>query len=184
MRTARTPAPKTHTHMRRRSLALCALMALAGCGGGFANSIANPLNWFGNSRSQAIDPRAASNPLIPQRGLGLTRRPVLPYAGQPVSQITALRVERVPGGALVQASGVTDVIGHYDVRLEPENDGVPVKGVLTYTMRSVRPAETVGVGGAAARKVTAAVPLTDQDLEGVRQITVRGATNQRTSRRR
>ncbi|MEM9579696.1 MAG: hypothetical protein AAF891_03350 [Pseudomonadota bacterium] len=182
MRNIRPPA-LTHrgrTANARTALALCSLLALTGCGG-LANSVVNPMNWFGNSRSQAVDPRAATNPLIPPPRLG--RRPVLPYAGQPVSQITDLKIERVPGGALVRVTGLTDVIGYYDVRLEEENEGLPVKGVLSYTLKAVRPAQTVGVGGAAARQVTAATSLTEQELEGVRQITVRGASNQRSSRR-
>jgi len=174
MRITRTPA--------RLSFALCSCLALAACGGGLANSMVNPMNWFGNSRSQAVDPRAASNPLIPPPRLGT--RPKAVYAGQPVDQITGLRIERLPGGAVVRVTGVTDVIGYYDVRLEPEADGKPVKGVLAYTLKAVRPEQTVGVGGAAARTITAAVSVTDQDLEGVRQITVRGARNQQTTRRR
>jgi len=174
MRTLRTPA--------RLSLALCGCLVLSACGGGLSNSWVNPVNWFGNSRSEAIDPRRATNPLIPPPRL--TERPKPVYAGQPVDQITDLRVERLPGGAVVRVTGVTDVIGYFDVRLEPDNaQGDPVDGVLGYTLRAVRPARTVGVGGAAARTVNAAVSLTDQQLSGVRQIIVRGARNQRTTRR-
>lgn len=174
MRAIRTPA--------RLSLALCGCLVLTACGGGLANSWVNPMTWFGNSRSEAVDPRSASNPLIPAPRLG--QRPKAVYAGRPVDQISELRIERLPGGAVIRVAGVTDVIGYYDVRLEPENEGNPVKGVLSYTLSAVRPERTVGVGGPAARTVNAAVSVTDQDLEGVRQITVRGARNQRTTRRR
>lgn len=179
MRIIRTPARFSSV---RLPLTLCACLALSACGGGLANSVVNPMNWFGNSRSEAVDPRRATNPLIPPPRLG--SRPKAIYAGQPVDQITALRVDRLPGGAVIQVTGVTDVIGYYDVRLEPDNDGNPVKGVLSYTLKAARPERTIGVGGEAARQVTAAVSLTEQDMEGVRQITVRGARNQRTTRRR
>lgn len=165
-----------------RPLLLCSALALAGCGGGLANSWVNPMTWFGNSRSEAVDPRAASNPLIPARGFG--QRPKAAYAGVPVDQITQLRVERRPGGAIIQTTGVTDVIGYYDVRLEPESEEGAVNGVLAYTFKAVRPAEPIGIGSAAARQITAAVFVTDQELAGVRTITVRGARNQRSTRRR
>lgn len=172
MRITRTPA--------RISIALCGVLALSACGGGLANSWVNPGNWFGNSRSSALD-GSAKNPLIPRPRLG--QRPIAEYAGQPVDQISALRVDRLPGGAIVYVSGIADRIGYYDVRLEPENEGKPVKGVLSYTLKAEPPTSSLGVGGEAARLLTAAVSLTEQDLEGVRTIIVRGARNQRSTRR-
>lgn len=167
-----------------RPLLLCSALALAGCGGGLANSWVNPVNWFGNSRSEAVDPRAATNPLIPARKGNMFRRGKAEYAGVPVDQITALRIERRPGGAIVHTVGVTDVIGYHNVRLEPDNENGPVDGVLAYTLKAERPSSTVGVGGEAARQINAAVFLTDQELNEIKTITVRGARNQRSTRRR
>ena len=112
-------------------------------------------------------------------------RPKAVYAGVPVDQIKALRIERRPGGAVVHVTGVTEVIGYYDIRLEPDNEQlIPEKGVLGFTLKAVRPATTVGAGGEAGRTVNAAISLTDQEMAGVKTITVRGARNQRSSRRR
>lgn len=165
-----------------RPLLLCSALALAGCGGGLANSMVNPMNWFGKSRSEAVDTRRASNPLIPPQGIGKRPKPV--YQGQPVDQIAALRLERRPGGAIIHVVGVSDVIGYYDARLEPDSEDGPVKGVLGYTLKAVRPEYSVGVGGTAAREINAARFVSDQDLADVKTITVRGARNQRSTRRR
>ena len=165
-----------------RSIMLCSALALAGCGGGLSDSWVNPTNWFGKSSAQTLESTGPRNPLIPPPRLG--QRPKVAYQGQPVDQITALRIERRPGGAIIHAVGLSDVIGYYDARLEPENENGPVKGVLSYTLEAVRPASTVGVGGAAARQINVAVFVSDQDLEGVRSIVVKGAQNQRSTRRR
>lgn len=165
-----------------RSLALCSALALAGCGGGLGNSWANPANWFGNSRSDAIEYAGSKNPLIPPPRLG--QRPKAIYQGRPVDQISALRIERRPGGALIHVVGLGDVIGYYDAILEPENENGPVKGVLSYTLKAVRPDTTVGVGGEAARQINVALFVSDQDLVGVKSIVVKGARNKRSTRRR
>lgn len=164
-----------------RPLLLCGALVLAGCGS-IATSKANPMNWFGGSTSQKVDPRSANNPLIP--ATNAFKRPKAVYQGQLVDQIAELRIERRPGGAVIHVVGVTDVIGYYDTKLEAENDGKPVKGVLSYALKAVRPAQTVGVGGEAARRINVATFVTDQDLAGVRSIVVKGARNQRTTRRR
>ncbi len=114
----------------------------------------------------------------------LGQRPKIAYQGAPVDQISALRIERRPGGAIIHTVGLTDVIGYYDARLEPDSQDGPVKGVLSYTLKAVRPESTIGVGGAAARQINVAVFVSDQDLEGVRSIVVKGARNQRSTRRR
>lgn len=165
-----------------RPLLICSALALAGCGGGLANSVVNPMNWFGNARSEVIDPEYAGNALIPSRGL--SQRPAAIYQGQAIDQISELRLERRPGGALIHVIGVGDVIGYYDARLEPDNAEGAVNGVLAYTLKAVRPATSVGVGGKAAREISVARFVSDQDLAGVKTVTVRGARNQQSTRRR
>lgn len=165
-----------------RILLLCSALALAGCGGGFSNSWANPGNWFGNSRGQAIEARGSTNPLIPQRSL--LRRAKPEYSGQPVDQIKSLRVERKPGGAIIHVVGVADGIGYYDVRMRSDTPDGPVKGVLSFTLRAEAPGNLIRGGSEAARQITAARLVSDQELEGVRTIVVKGARNQRSTRRR
>lgn len=165
-----------------RALLLCGALALTGCGGGLSDSWANPGNWFGQSRSEAISPSGTVNQLIPKRSL--LKRKKVGYQGQPVDQIKRLRIERKPGGALITVVGVADSIGYYDVRLPADNDGKPVKGVLSYTLKAIRPASAIRGGGEAARQISAARFVSDQDLDGVRTIVVKGARNQQSTRRR
>lgn len=161
-----------------RPLLLCSALVLAGCGG-LSNSVVNPMNWFG--RSTSTETAANTNALIPPPSI--TERPKVSYQGQLIDQITSLRIERRPGGALILAEGLGDVVGYYDVRLVAENDGEAVDGVLSYEFKAVRPSTTVGVGPERSRKLLAARTLTDQDLAGVRRITVKAARNQSSSRR-
>lgn len=166
---------------RARPLLFCAVLALAGCGGGLANSWVNPGNWFGQSRGEALENAGPVNPLIPKRRLG--QRAPVEYSGTAVDQIKSLRIERKPGGAIVHVVGVTDAIGYFDVRLRSENNNTPVNGVLTYTLSAERPEQLIN-GSEAARQIVAARYVSDQQLEGVRTIVVQGARNQRSTRRR
>lgn len=165
-----------------RTILLCTTLALAGCGGGLANSWVNPGNWFGRSNSQAIDNTGSVNPLIPRPRFGA--RPKVAYSGEPVDQIKSLRIERKPGGAILHVVGVADAIGYYDVRLRPDSEEGAVDGVLSFTLRAERPETLIRGANEASRQIVAARLLSDQDLDGVRSIVVKGARNQRTTRRR
>jgi len=154
---------------------LVSTLVLAGCG----NSRLNPFNWFGRSRGEVIV--ASTNPLIPTRS-GF-RRPKAAYNGTPVDQITALVIERTPGGAIIRVTGLAATQGSFDVLMEPINeDDVAVDGVLTYTLKARLPRRPQGP--ASTREVVAAHFVTDQQLEGVRTIRVVGARNAHTVRRR
>ena len=139
------------------------------------------MNWFGNSTGQVIDETRAGNPLIPAPGFG--KRPKAVYQGQPVDQITELRIERRPGGAIIHVVGVSEVIGYFDARLEPDSEQGAVDDVLGYTLKAVRPTNSMGVGGQAAREINVARFVSDQDLAEARSIVVKGARNQRSTRR-
>ncbi len=157
---------------------LVATLTLSACGG-FRDSSLNPRNWFGRSQSEPVA-TDAKNALIPPKSS--LNRPELGYQGQPVDQVTALALERVPGGAVIRASGVARRQGAYDVRLIPM--GKPEKGVLSYELQVLYPRDATLQGPAQSRTVTAALALTDQQLDGVRTVRVVGQQNQQTSTRR
>ncbi|WP_293444551.1 hypothetical protein [Planktotalea sp.] len=167
-----------------RPLLLWSALILTGCGGGggLSDSWVNPGNWFGQSRSEAISADGIVNPLIPKQK-ALTRKKV-DYQGTPVAQIKSLRIERKPGGAIVHVVGVSDGIGYYDVRLQQDNDGMPVDGVLSYTLKAVRSKSAIRGGSEAARQINAARYISNQELKSARKIIVIGAQNQRSTRRR
>ena len=175
-----------HKHMRKTvSLLLVASMGLAGCG--FGGSSLNPVNWFGRSQSVPIGQSTeVVNPLIPKRSGLFARERARDkiYQGKPFQQITSLVVERVPGGAIIRATGLAARQGIYDVQLTPANeDEEPVKGVLTYRLEGLRPARNTAQGTKPTREVVAARKLTDQQLRSVRTIRVEGQLNALVARR-
>ncbi|KEJ87971.1 hypothetical protein [Sulfitobacter donghicola] len=162
-------------------------VSLGACGF-VRDSALNPGNWFGRSTSEQIEvaDEKPVNPLIPsESGLfARIRADEATYEGRPFDEIVSLKVERVPGGAIIRATGRADRQGIYSVRLTPaDEDEKPVKGVLTYRLEGIKPDANTPVGGTATREVTAARKLTDQDLRGVRSIRVEGARNARVARR-
>ena len=167
---------------------LISALALGACGTIY-DSVVNPVNWFGKGRSSnsAAEQSSNTNPLIQEskRGLFQSKDREVIYLGKPIDQVTNLVIERVPGGAVIRATGLTAVQGVYLVQLTPATeDETPVNGVLTYRLEGVRPEFNEGVGSTHTRTVVAARALTDQELAGVRSIRVEGARNAQTSRRR
>ena len=173
----------------KTAILLCSICIVTACG--FGQSRLNPLNWFGASQAEAIEASAEApeeiNPLIPQR-TGLFNRARAQqeiYLGVPVEQVTSLVIERVPGGALIRATGVAISRDVYDIRLTPENeDEMPVDGVLTYRLEGVITENAVPGGDTRLREVYAGRQLTEQELSQVRVIRVEGRTNAQVTRRR
>lgn len=169
---------------------LVATLTVTACGT-IRDSRINPFNWFGGSRSEPIQPdaRAATNPLIPvsERGglFSSVRDQVEEYNGRPVDQVSGLVIERVPGGAIVRATGVSSYDGPYDVRLTPTTiDAEPVDGVVTYRLEAERPRDATRRTSQRVRTVTAAVRLSDIELADISVIRVEGARNAQTTTRR
>ncbi|MDV4144461.1 hypothetical protein [Shimia sp. FJ5] len=161
------------------------LFLIAALGVSACSSRLNPFNWFGGSEEVALteEERAKQNPLIPQEGPGLLgKRPDPGYLGTPVASVDELRVERTPGGAIIRATGTGTVQGGYAIKLDPRNEGKPVKGVLSYDMKAVQNPR-YPVGPASARRLIVGHKLTNQQLEGVRVIKVYSQSNARQARR-
>lgn len=148
---------------------LVLVTAVAGCSR-LAESRLNPFNWFGGSRSEPVQTAVAEAQPSDARQL--------------VGQITALRIEQVPGGAIVTAVGLPPTQGYWDAELVPlDPDERPVNGALVYDFRIERPADFQLTSTPQSRQVTVGHYLSDIDLAGVSQITVRGAQNQHSLRR-
>lgn len=165
---------------------LVASLGLGACGI-VRDSALNPTNWFGRSTSQpvAASGDAPVNALIPTKS-GLFRnrsKAETRYIGTPFDEIVDLTVERVPGGAIVRATGRAARQGVYSVQLTPVvADETPVNGVLAYRLEGIAPANTV-IGSPPTREVIAARKLTTQELNGVRTIRVEGLRNAQVARR-
>lgn len=157
------------------SLFLAALL-LTGC-----SSNLNPVNWFGRDDSEAA-PQAGEeeNPLIPESS-PFRREPDV-FEGTAIDTVTDLKIERVPGGIIVRATGRSARFGAFDAQLTPRDpDELPVNGVLTYILEAER-TETVS-NAATTREVIVAIKRTDQELGDTRTIRVEGLQNALERRR-
>ncbi|WP_415403046.1 hypothetical protein [Tateyamaria sp. SN3-11] len=170
---------------------IVATLTLSACGA-IRDSRVNPFNWFGNSRSAPIeaDSQAEVNPLIPERrraGLfSSLRAQEQVYIGTPIDQVSDLVIERVPGGAIVRATGITAVDNVYDVRLTTVDDDevqADENGVLTLRLRGVKPERRSRTTSQRVRTVTAGMRLSDKELSRIRAIRVEGRRNVQTSSR-
>lgn len=173
---------------RSITASLILVLTLSGCGT-VRDSRLNPFNWFGRDRSVPVQAAAPEevNPLLPQERRGLfaqARAERAIYRGQPVDVIKSMSIERVPGGAIVRAIGVSRFQNTYDVQLTPVSEDGPENGVLAFRLESIVPERPIAGGSERQREVIAAVSLTDQQLEGVRSIRVAGTENARVSSRR
>ena len=164
------------------SLLLAGAILLAGCGG-WRDSRINPSNWFGSSEVAEAPVDADVNPLIPEKtGLGVFDKPEAEDRTVLVAEVSELRIERTPVGAIIYATGVAARQGAFDVELRPVENDDP--SVLEYDFRVVYPEDATPVGTVFTRTLRAARSHTKQDLSGVRLIRVNGETNARESRRR
>ena len=164
-------------------------VTLAACG----ESRLNPSNWFGRSREAPAE-RAAepqnTNALIPRERRGFfnsrhAREEANAYRGRPVDTISNIVIERVPGGAIIRATGVSRFQNVYDVRLTSvSDDDTPVDGVLQFRLEAVIPDKPIRGGSERVRTLSAGRALTDQQLEGVTTVRVAGVQNAQISSRR
>ncbi len=127
------------------------------------------------------------NPLIPERtGIFDRRTENVSYEGTPVDQVTALSIERTPGGAIVRATGLPLRQQAFDARLVNEGDEndelQTVDGVLTFRLSAVQ-SRTAPQGPERTRRIHVARFVSDQTLAQTRVIRVVGARNERVSRR-
>lgn len=147
--------------------AMTALLVLGACST-VRESRLNPFGWFGGSQSETPGLMPESS-VIDNRAL--------------VDQVLNLRVEQVPGGAIIHATGLTRTQGWWDAELVAQNHGRPQAGELTYHFRVAAPRSQTRVSTEASRRVTAAQYVPQQVLDQVRRVVVVGAGNQQVSSR-
>jgi len=151
--------------------ALCSLLTITACAT-ITESRFNPLNWFGTSEEVVTStPRNELPPLVraDQAGQTVEGRAL-------IAQITDLRVDRTPGGAIIVATGLAESQGYFNaqlVRRSLEN------GVLTFDFRAEAPATFEAAGSTATRQITAATQLDRAALSGVTTIIVNSQSGSR-----
>lgn len=159
------PAVRRPIRILVRPLVVLSLaVALAGCGA-MRDSKLNPFNWFKKSElresielpAERVDPR----PLV--------------------ETVLDLKVEPMPGGAIVRARGRTPTQGWWQAELVPVE--MDEAGLLVYEFRLIPPTGQTDVNTPQSREVDVAIYVSDYKLEFVREIVVQGANNALTSRR-
>lgn len=169
---------------RGLAVLMVSALVLSGCAT-VRDSRVNPFNWFGGGGGggrvvQSAD--GTTNPLIPERRNSiLTDSEPAAYPGRPVGQIAELSFEPRPGGAILRVTGVADTPNSFDVRLT-RDETVEEPGTLVFTLEAVQARGPAGAA-VAARSVTAAAWLANQDLAGISEIRVQGARNVQVARR-
>ena len=145
-----------------RPMAALLMLALltAGCSG------VNPL-YSGGDAPQDIDPDTAAG--------GIAGRPLM-------SEVSALAVEPADGGVIVRATGLPPTQGYWDATLVA-TPRAPVDGVMTFSFVAIPPATAHAPGTDQSREIEAATFLSSYQLGSIREIVVKGALNQRSSRR-
>lgn len=151
--------------LRDMILGMAALIALAGCGQ-VAESRFNPFNWFGQAEPEETTflPTVQSDP-----------RPR-------IAQVTSLRIEPTPTGAIIRATGLPPTQGWYDAALVPETDE-PVNGEMVYVFRAIPPLDAERTSTVQSRELSVARALSAQDLAATRSVRVVGSNNVLVARR-
>ncbi len=155
--------------MQKPLIATMAMLLFLGACGGVRESRLNPLNWFGRESTETLVPQGGWNRPIDNRAL--------------VPVVTDIELTPTSTGALLRATGLPDTQGWWDVELRALNNGRPVDGALVYEFVIAAPRADAAISTEASRLVTAGVAIPASRLSGLRQITVRGATNARTINR-
>ena len=151
--------------MKKPLLAALTLVMFVSACGAIRTSRLNPFNWFGRAEATAPAPLAAkpSDPRLL------------------AAQIIDLKVEPMPGGAIVRATALLPNQGWWEAELVSGDAGPD--GVLTYDFRLFPPLTQTAVSTPRSRQITAAAYLSDIQLGKVSAITVQGQGNALTSRR-
>jgi hypothetical protein len=149
---------------RNTILAITASATLAGCG----DSSLNPFSWFRSGPEVETLEEIEFDRQIESRPL--------------VEDVTALTLERRPGGVIVRATGLPPTQGWHSAGLVAASDG-PEGGIIELTFRAVAPSEPTPVGTVQSRELVVAMFLSDTELEDAREIRVTGLRNIRSVRR-
>ncbi len=140
------------------------VLALAGCGSSGVSL--NPATWFAADDSvEMVDTAAFETQVDP--------RPMVPI-------VTALTIDRLPGGVIVRATALPAEQGWFDSQLVAEASSDA--SVRLYSFRGNPPEDATRVSTQQSRELTAATYLSDIELQGIRTIQVVGATNSRAVR--
>lgn len=132
--------------------ALTLTLVLAGCG-----------SWFGAEDSAAAEPEVVTDP-----------RPL-------VADVLSLKVDAIPSGAIIRATGLPVTQGYWSADLVARP--LEADGTLVFDFRILPPLADLPQGSQPSREVTAAVSLTNYKLRNVSRIVVQGKNGSISAKR-
>lgn len=154
--------------MARRLIALTLIVAVAGCAG-VRESRLNPFNWFGDAEPVEATP--------------VIEAPRINDGRVPVQQVTELRIEQIPAGAIVHATGLPPRQGYFNVALVPVNQDIVQNSVLVLQLRASPPLTDTRTGTEQSRELITGLFVSEQALQGITQIQVLAEANALAVRR-
>jgi hypothetical protein len=153
--------------MRAQITGIVLILTLtAGCAR-LADSRINPFNWFGGGKDTetTLTPNDAG-PVEDGRPL--------------IDQVTSVRLDRAPGGAIITATGLPPTQGYYVAALLEPAEGQGEEGVLVFNFRALPPPDQRRVSTERSREITVGEFISDQTLANTRAIRIQGSRNART----
>jgi hypothetical protein len=155
--------------LRTITLTALILLATAACGrrdnqGSTGSAVGDW--WYGVERAETFEP-------APEVFVSDNR--VL------VTTVDKVLAEEVPGGVILWAAGTPPTEGYWKSGLVQIEKETAQTGSLLFEFRVAPPPAGAPTGTAQTREIVEGIFLTTQDLEGIRQATVIGATNRRST---
>ena len=150
--------------LRALAMVLTLGLAVTGCSS-VSQSKYNPFNWF--KPGEPTGPAVLYVPAADKRLL--------------VAQVLTLKVEQTPDGAIIRATGLPPTQGWWKAALVKVDQDDATK--LIYEFRLFPPITLVPAGSPASREITVASAVSNQQLDGIKTVTVQGDTNALSSRR-
>lgn len=98
-----------------------------------------------------------------------------------VTSVTSTRRDRVPGGVIFTATGLPPSQGWWDAELVAIDEETDSR-TLTYEFRIAEPRDLAPPGTNRSREVVVGLFLSEQRLEGISEVVIRGNTNSRSIR--
>ena len=154
-------------------LVLCAAITLTSCAR-VMDSRLNPLNWSNQSTSAPLSGKTDRRPLVP-----INSETRVIDKRSTIQKVTAIAIEKVPNGAIIRATGVARMQGHFNAQLIPINNEF---GILTlvFLIEKIVSTEKSSVS---SRQITVAKVLKYSELENIHTIRIQSATNQKSKSR-
>jgi len=143
------------------------LVAVSACGQRESSGGSTIGNWwYGVERAETLEP-------APE--VFVEDRRVL------VATVDKVIAEEVPGGVILWAAGTPPTEGYWKSGLVQIEKETAKTGSLLFEFRVAPPLSGAPTGTAETREIVEGIFLSTQDLEGIKQATVIGATNRRST---